>query len=63
MIVYCDKCEEANECDNIAVFWDETGFGYSTKLYRCKNCGNLITIKTIEDNGLYINEDDRYYKY
>jgi len=71
------QCEENSEqnycvcksCDSYFVFtpdkikWDEQGYGYSTKLVICPECGCVNVIKYIEDNGLNVNFDDRYYDY
>jgi RNase P subunit RPR2 len=71
------QCEEnsvqnyciCKSCNSYFVFnpddakWDEQGYGYSTKLVKCKECGRINVIKYIEDNGLNVNNDMRFYNY
>ena len=46
--------------DNI--FWDENGYGYSTKLVKCSECGCINVLKHIEDYGFSkMNTDERLY--
>ena len=44
------------------VWFDEKGFGYSTKLTRCPHCGKIVILKHIEDYGFSkMNIDRRLY--
>ena len=58
----CKKCGSdftflPEEC-----FWDEKGFGYSTKLVKCSDCGCINVVKHVEDYGFSkMNEDVRLY--
>lgn len=59
----CKKCKTIFNFDLDDAYWDEKGYGYSTKLVRCKNCGCPNVIKHITDQNLDINNDPRFYKY
>ena len=44
------------------VWFDEKGFGYSTKLTKCPHCNKIIILKHIEDyNFNKLNTDRRLY--
>ena len=58
----CNKCGIPFQYNESDIFFDDHGFGYSTKLVRCKYCGKVHILKYYEDN-LNINFDSRYYKY
>lgn len=45
-----------------AIF-DENGYGYSTKLVKCKHCGRLNVIRYFEDDSMKLNNDRKYYDY
>lgn len=60
LLLTCEKC---NNTAMMPTWWDEHGYGYSTKLAQCPQCGNIIIIKYIKDHGLDINNDIRYYRY
>lgn len=60
-IVVCRNCNQAIQYKNEDTFWDERGYGYSIKLVRCPKCGHISVIKYVEDTGLNVNFDDRYY--
>lgn len=57
----CQKCNAWLKEEDF--FWDESGFGYSTKLVKCRECGAITVIKIIEDKGLDVNKDKRFYCY
>lgn len=60
----CKKCKESFIYESDDIFWDEHGFGYSTKLVKCKHCGCINVIKHVEDYGFIImNVDERLYDY
>lgn len=60
-ICVCKKCSSSIVYDKEDVIWDEKGTGYSTKLVKCPTCGHYHVIGYIEDEALYVNEDERYY--
>ena len=51
-IIECKKCAHSIDLNLINAFWDETGYGYSTKLCVCPECGSYVVIKYEEDNWL-----------
>lgn len=58
----CKKCKKSFEYKPDDVFWDEQGYGYSTKLCVCKNCGTINILKYKEDYGFDVNYDERFYE-
>lgn len=59
----CEKCEAEIKYKNIDIIWDESGYGYTTKLLKCPKCGYLNIVEYIEDVSLDVNNDIRYYQY
>lgn len=59
----CKKCNKQFHFENDTTYWNDSGLGYSTKITECPNCGTVNVIKYIEDKGLYVNTDPRYYEY
>jgi len=59
----CSKCKSLISFKPEETFWDERGSGYSTKLVRCSECGCINVVKHVEDYGLDVNNDSRFYKY
>ena len=59
----CMKEEKCKQCDSnkIKIKWDESGYGYSVKLAVCEKCGRVTILKYIEDPGIDINGDLRWY--
>ena len=58
----CTKCKEEFIYMPNEIIWDESGYGYSTKLVYCPYCKQLNVIKYIEDYKFtMINKDKRYY--
>lgn len=58
----CSSCGKIKvQPENI--WFDDKGFGYSTRLTRCPNCGKIIILGYIEDYGLDANSDCRYFEY
>ena len=43
------------------VIYNESGFGYSTKLVYCPYCKKLNILEYIEDVSMDLNNDFRYY--
>ena len=59
--IYCIKCRTKHIIKPEQTFWDEHGYGYSTKLCKCPTCNNIIILEYYEDHGLDINKDTRWY--
>lgn len=59
--VECNSCGTFYLTDD-AIHFDEQGYGYSTKFCNCPECGKFIILKHIEDYGLNVNFDERYYE-
>ena len=45
------KCDKCNKEFLAKYWWDETGYGYSTKLTKCPDCGKIF-IKESDDYGI-----------
>lgn len=58
---YCKSCDSTFEYQPGDMWFDEHGLGYSTRLTHCKNCGKIVVLETIEDYGLDVNSDKRFY--
>lgn len=59
----CKKCDTWFEYDQHEVMFDDKGYGYSTKLVKCKHCGCLNVVHYYEDRAMKLNNDSRFYKY
>lgn len=57
----CSSCGEEFEVQPENVRFDEQGYGYSTRITKCPNCGKVVVMGYIEDYGLDINSDKRFY--
>lgn len=58
----CKKCGSSFIFKPDEVWWDEQGYGYSTKLVRCSKCNCVNVVNHIEDYGFNkINVDRRIY--
>lgn len=56
-IEICDKCNHTVRYKKSKnEFWDDTGYMYSTKYFRCPNCGCLNVISYEEDSWIKDNE-------
>lgn len=62
-ICVCSKCQKPFMFKPDEVLWDESGFGYSTKIVKCDKCDCVNVVKHIEDYGLDVNFDNRFYSY
>lgn len=60
---FCKKCNKFFDFKPDECFWDEKGFGYSTKLVTHKKCGCINIVQHIEDYSLDVNNDERFYLY
>ena len=58
----CKKCRTIYSYTQEDTWWDERGYGYSTKLCKCPECGNINVVSHNEDFGLDVNNDARFYK-
>ena len=58
----CSKCREDFVYKPEETFWDEKGYGYSTKLVLCPYCKHPNVIKYSEDISFDVNKDRRFYK-
>jgi len=61
METHCKKCGNAFEIKD--TYWDETGYGYSTKYTVCPVCGCRVIVAYLEDPGIDVNNDERFYIY
>lgn len=59
------RCGECNR--EMEEYWDYSGYGYSTKLARCPECGKIKVLKVVEDYWMRMLGNDgmdyRYYNY
>lgn len=62
LLYRCEKCSHPNVVYSSMTYWDDKCSGYSRKLYTCPKCGCINVIGYEEDLGLYVNDDDRYYR-
>lgn len=59
----CCKCMEDYKYTTDDIEYDESGYGYTTKIVKCPKCGCVKIIEFIEDKSLDINNDERFYIY
>lgn len=59
----CKKCNGLFTYEQSEIIFDDKGYGYSTKLVKCKHCGCLNVLKHYEDKAMRLNNDSRFYKY
>ena len=59
----CKKCKSIFSYAPEDTWWDESGSGYSTKLCRCTECGCINVINHIEDSGIDVNKNLKFYEY
>ena len=60
--VQCFQCKNHINISKNDTWFDDKGFGYSTRLSRCPECGKIIIIGYAEDNHLDVNNDPRFYR-
>lgn len=60
--INCKNCHSYSVVKNTDCWFDDKGFGYSTKLCKCPECGKLVIVGYEEDSHLDINNDPRLYK-
>ena len=59
----CKRCGESFSYDSKDTYFDDHGYGYSTKLVKCSHCNTPNVIKRHEDKWLDVNNDEKYYIY
>lgn len=59
----CSSCHKEYIYDDSEVFYDDYGYGYSTKLVTCKCCGKINIVRYYEDRAMKLNNDSRFYDY
>ena len=59
----CKKCKKIFSYTPEDTWWDEHGYGYSTKLCRCTECGCVNIINYSDHVGFDVNRDLRFYTY
>lgn len=62
-LIKCIQCREKYESTDELIYWDDKGYGYSTKLSRCPHCRQLNIIRHEKDIGFDVNKDRRFYEY
>lgn len=50
--VMCPKCGLPVDYQKESVYWNEGGYGYSTKLVDCDRCNVPIVIEYVEDDWM-----------
>ena len=56
-LIKCIQCGKTFESKDDLIYWDDNGFGYSTKLSRCPYCGQLNILKYQFDKWLVDNNE------
>lgn len=59
---HCKSCKSDFIFKPDEVWYDDKGLGYSTKLTKCPYCGKIVVLDYIEDCGLDVNKDKRFYQ-
>lgn len=60
--VSCKSCKTSSMIEPDDYWYDESGYGYSTKLCKCPNCNKIIIMGHKEDYGFSkLNTDKRYF--
>ena len=63
MFQECKSCKTNFSFTSDECWWDEKGFGYSTKLVKCSKCGRINVVKHEVDYSMDVNNDERFYDY
>ena len=58
----CIQCGKELNYEEDEFWWNDQGFGYSTKLCRCSECNQVNIVKYQEDYSLDVNNDGRFYR-
>lgn len=56
-LIKCIQCGKTFESTDELTYWDDSGYGYSTKLSRCRYCGQLNIIRYQKDKWLIDNNE------
>lgn len=59
----CKGCGCSFWYENKETYFDDKGYGYSTKLIKCPSCGKQVVLRYYEDRSMKLNNDSRYYNY
>ena len=59
----CKKCGEVFTYLHNQTYFDDTGYGYSTRLIKCPHCNTPNVLKHYEDRAMKLNNDSRFYDY
>lgn len=64
----CTGCYNIVSYDDDEIYIDDHGYGYSTKLVKCKVCKKIHVIEYLPDRQMdekknQVNFDERYYDY
>ena len=59
----CSKCGQAFSYVRKDTYFDDKGYGYSTRLIGCPHCNTINVLKYYEDQSMKLNNDSRYYNY
>lgn len=59
----CFACGQVSQYNRLDTFWDDNGYGYSTRLINCPHCGKINILSYKEDRKINVNNDSRYYTY
>lgn len=57
----CMKCSDGFSYTEEDAKWHECST-YSVKVVKCPHCKAVNVLRYIEDSGLHVNTDERYYK-
>ena len=58
---HCKSCDSTFKYQPEDMWFDNRGFGYSTRLTRCPFCNKIVVLEYMEDYGLDVNNDKRFY--
>ena len=59
----CVKCDSKIKYLRKDTYFDETGYGYSTRLLTCPYCNTPNVLRYYEDRAMKLNRDSRFYNY
>lgn len=59
---HCKSCDSDFVYTPDMTWFDEHGYGYSTKLTKCPFCKKIVVVKYYEDSWFDVNNDERFYE-
>lgn len=59
----CKKCGQSFSYKKANTYFDDKGYGYSTRLIDCPHCNTINVLKYYEDRAMKLNNDSRFYNY